>query len=61
MSTERKNPVKRDQALNDATSGQLGEEPELERSRRPYESGTQTDNNITSSRVRAARRTSRYI
>jgi hypothetical protein len=27
MSTERKNPFKRDQALNDATSGQLGEEP----------------------------------
>ena len=26
-STERKNPFKRDQALNDATSGQLGEEP----------------------------------
>ncbi|HZC88558.1 MAG TPA: hypothetical protein VE199_02980 [Nitrososphaera sp.] len=27
MSTERKNPLKRDQALNDATSGQLGEQP----------------------------------
>ncbi|MEW6603538.1 MAG: hypothetical protein AB1351_02480 [Thermoproteota archaeon] len=27
MSTERKNPLKRDQALNDATGGQLGEEP----------------------------------
>jgi hypothetical protein len=27
MSTERKNPFKRDQALNDATGGQLGEEP----------------------------------
>ncbi len=27
MSTERKNPFKRDQALNDATAGQLGEEP----------------------------------
>jgi hypothetical protein len=27
MSTERKDPRKRDQALNDATSGQLGEEP----------------------------------
>jgi hypothetical protein len=27
MSTERKNPSKRDQALNDATAGQLGEEP----------------------------------
>ena len=29
MSTERKNPVQRDQALNDATGGQLGEEPRL--------------------------------
>ena len=27
MSTEKKNPFKRDQALNDATGGQLGEEP----------------------------------
>ena len=27
MSTEKKNPVKRDHALNDATSGQMGEEP----------------------------------
>jgi hypothetical protein len=27
MSTEKKNPFKRGQALNDATSGQLGEEP----------------------------------
>lgn len=27
MSMENKSPRKRDQALNDATSGQLGEEP----------------------------------
>ncbi len=27
MSVEKKNPLKRDQALNDATSGQMGEEP----------------------------------
>ncbi len=26
MSVERKNPLKRDQALNDATSGQIGDE-----------------------------------
>jgi hypothetical protein len=26
MSTQKKNPTARDQALNDATSGQLGEE-----------------------------------
>ncbi len=29
MSVEKKNPLKRDQALNDATSGQMGEEPRL--------------------------------
>lgn len=28
-STEKKNPLKRDQALNDATSGQMGEEPRV--------------------------------
>jgi hypothetical protein len=27
MSVERKNPLKRDQALNDASNGQLGDEP----------------------------------
>ena len=27
MSVERKNPLKRDQALNDATGGRIGEEP----------------------------------
>lgn len=27
MSTERRNPRRRGQALNDATSGQMGEEP----------------------------------
>jgi hypothetical protein len=27
MSTEKKNLIKRDYALNDATSGQMGEEP----------------------------------
>jgi hypothetical protein len=27
LSTEKKNPFKRDQALNDATSGQFGEQP----------------------------------
>ncbi len=27
MSTEKKKPLNRDQALNDATSGQMGEEP----------------------------------
>ena len=27
MSISKKNPLKRDQSLNDATSGQMGEEP----------------------------------
>jgi hypothetical protein len=27
MSTAKKNPLKRDQAINDATGGQFGEEP----------------------------------
>jgi hypothetical protein len=57
MSTERKNLLKRDQALNDATSGQLGEEPRPEPSRRPSE--PESDNNIRNSSVRAARRMSR--
>ena len=30
MTTEKKNPFKRDQALNDATSGQLGETPRVD-------------------------------
>ena len=30
MSVEKKNPLKRDQALNDATNGQIGEEPRPE-------------------------------
>jgi hypothetical protein len=30
VSVEKKNPLKRDQALNDATNGQLGDEPRPE-------------------------------
>jgi hypothetical protein len=49
---------KRDQALNDSTSGQLGEEP------RPEPLPTElfksnTDDNIRDSQVRAARKRSR--
>jgi hypothetical protein len=50
MSTERKNLLKYDQALNDATSIQLGEEPRPEPSRRPSKS--ETDNNIIDSCIR---------
>ncbi|CAN5379067.1 hypothetical protein BH18THE2_BH18THE2_40510 [soil metagenome] len=57
MSTERnKNPLKRDQAFNDATNGQLGEQP------RPKPSGrgeSETDKNIRDSRIRTARKMSR--
>jgi hypothetical protein len=59
MSTERKNPLKRDQALNDATSGQLGEEPRPEPLGRGEPSESETDNNIRNSRIRAARKMSR--
>jgi hypothetical protein len=58
MSSERKNPLKRDQALNDATSGQFGEEP------RP-EPAPEMDNgkneNIGDSQRKAARKMSRSM
>jgi hypothetical protein len=59
MSTERKNPRKRDQALNDSTSGQLGKDPRLEPIRRPSEA--ETDNKIRDSRIKAAHKMSRDI
>ena len=46
MSIERKNPPKRDQALNDATGGQMGEQP------RPQPSKP-TDDNLNEQRLRA--------
>jgi len=61
MSTERNNPVQRDQALNYATGGQLGEEPRLGPSLGPSKPGIGTDNSIRDSRVRAARKKSRYM
>jgi hypothetical protein len=59
MSTERKNiPLKRDQALNDATNGQLGEEPRQV----PLPEESKSDsNNIRDSRIRTARKMSRDI
>ena len=51
MSVERKNPLKRDQALNDATSGQIGEEPRPEPSSEPSD--------IIQQRRKAARKMSR--
>jgi hypothetical protein len=58
MSTEKKNPLKRDQALNDATSGQMGEEPRPE----PIpESLPNSDQSMEESRRKAARNISRYV
>ena len=54
VSTEKKNPLKRGQALNDATGGQFGEEP----SSLP-QSDTIDDEN--GSRKKAARELSRNI
>jgi hypothetical protein len=48
---------KRDQALNDSTSRQLGNEPRPEPS--PTELFKPTDDNIRDSQVRAARKRSR--
>ena len=55
MSVERKNPLKRDQALNDATSGQKGEEP------RSISTSDLGENKGRESRVKAARNLSREI
>lgn len=55
MSTVKKKPLKRDQALNDATSGQFGEEP----SDFP-ESFSEAQNN-ENARKKAARKLSRNI
>ena len=60
MSTERnKNPLKRDQALNDATNGQLGEQPRPKLLGRGESSESETDKNIRDSRIRTARKMSR--
>jgi hypothetical protein len=52
MSVERKSPLKRDQALNDATSGQIGEEP------RSVEEQT---SELKNERMKIARKMSRDI
>ena len=55
MSIEKKNPFKRDQALNDASSGQMGEEP------RSVPRTEFDENKNIESRVKTARRLSREI
>jgi hypothetical protein len=59
MSTQRKNPIKRDQASNDSISRQLGKDPRLKPSSRPSE--TETDNRIRDSHIRAARKMSKEV
>lgn len=54
MSTEKRNPFKRDQALNDATSGQMGEEPRTDDI--PHSTGE-----MENSRQKAARKISRDV
>ena len=53
MSTEKKNPFKRDQALNDATNRQLGETP------RADDDITDSIREVENSRQKAARKISR--
>jgi hypothetical protein len=52
MRVERKNPLKRDQALNDATSGQIGEEPR---------SVPEPTANLKNERMKTARKMSRDL
>ena len=52
MSIERKNPLKRNQALNDATSGQMGEEPR---------SVPEEISNLKNERMKTARKMSKDI
>jgi hypothetical protein len=60
MSVERKNPLKRDQALKDATSGQIGvEEPRPEPS--SPSSSSEPSSNINEQRIKAARKMSRDL
>jgi hypothetical protein len=59
MSVERKNPLKRDQALNDATSGQIGEEPRPEPS--SPSSSSEPSSNVNEERIKAARKMSRDL
>jgi hypothetical protein len=61
MSVEKKNPLKRDQALNDATSGQMGEEPRSEPKPQPLSDSQNTDLREKDWRRRTGRKMSREI
>ena len=58
MSIEKRNPLKRDHVLNDATSGQMGEEPRPD----PLpDSLTDVDQTIQDSQREAARKLSKHV
>jgi hypothetical protein len=61
MSVEKKNPLKRDQALNDAPSGQMGEEPRSEPKPQPVSDSQNTDLREKDWRRRTGRKMSREI
>jgi hypothetical protein len=56
MSVERKNPLKRDLALNDASNRQMGEEP-----RSTPEPDLQPASDLKDQRIKAARKMSRDL
>jgi hypothetical protein len=58
MSIEKKTPLKRGQALNDATSGQMGEEPRPDSI--PFPSAD-LNQGIEDSRLKAVRKPSKHI
>lgn len=59
MGTEKKKPLKRDQALHDATHGQFGEEPRPEP--KPGTDEAISDDNHRKDRIRAARKMSKSV
>jgi hypothetical protein len=56
VSVERKNPLKRDQALNDASNGQMGEEP-----RSTPKPDPQPTSDLRDQQAKAARKMSRDL
>ena len=56
MSVERKNPLKRNQALNDASNGQMGEEP-----RSTPKPDPQPTSDLKDLQIKAARKMSRDL
>ena len=61
INRNKKDLSKRDQALNDSTSGQLGEEPRPEPSPTELFKPNTDDDNIRDSQIRAAQKKSRDL